>query len=288
VGGFLVTIPKIEVLNAAEKNRGAYELMIDGERFVLDRVTSLLNGFPKPALGYAQTNEGVYASMDMALEDPDGFARAAKADREGLKKKLAGAAFPKWKRRAALGTYVHELAELHILGSGRRPLVPEGVDGGEAEDMFEQFLAWESYYKPDYLATEIQCVNIEHRYAGTADMLARVDGKTMILDIKTTKRGSDGGPGVYLEQGCQLAAYRNAEYLFDGRAGVTEAMPQVDGTAVVWIGRDGFELCPFDNSSALFDLFLHAAEVHRGMKKKDKNPAGGPWWRSADIIRRAS
>ena len=282
-----MSIPKIEVLNAAQKNRGQYEILVNGVRYQLDRVTSCLNGIPKPALAYAQANEAAYGAMDSALADPEGFVRDAKNNREELKKKLAGAAFPKWKRRAALGSYVHELIEMHILEAGRKPLVPEGVDGAEAQAMYDQFIAWEDYYKPEYLATEIQCVNLTHKYAGTADILAVVDGKTMILDIKTTRRGSDGGPGVYMEQGAQLAAYKHAEFLFDGRAGVTEVMPEVDGTAVIWIGTDGFELAPFHDGPELFELFLAAGSVHRAMQSKDKNSAGGPWWRSAEIVRRA-
>lgn len=279
-----MTVPKIEVLNAEKKNRSKYELMVDGERIELDRVTSLLNGFPKPALAYAQANEAALAAIDMGGE----IVKEAELDREALKKKLAAAAFPVWKVRAATGTALHARVEAHILGSGRLPLIPEGVNGKEIDELFEQYLRFEDHYKPEYVATEIQVINLTDRYAGTTDLLARIGGRLLIIDLKCTKRASDGGPGVYLEQAGQLSMYRHAEYLFDGRAGITEAMPEVQGCCILWLARDDYELCPMDTSERTYELAMSAASVHRGISNKDKNAAGGPWWRSTAIVKGAA
>lgn len=280
-----MNVPEIEVLNVGQKNRSKYSLLVDGERIELDRVTSLLGGFPKPALAYAQANEASLAAIAMGGKELD---RLAAEDAEALKKKLAAAAFPVWKVRANTGTALHARVEAHILGSGRAPLVPEGVDGQEVGAMFDQYLRFEKHYAPEYVATEIQVINLTHRYAGTADMLARIDGKLYIIDIKCTKRATDGGPGVYLEQAAQLSMYRNAEYLFDGRAGITEQMPDIDGCCILWIATDDYELCPMETGEQTFELAMSAAEVHRGMNDKTKNAAGGPWWRTTEIVKGAA
>ena len=272
-------------MNLAAKNRSYYEVLIDGERSRLDRVTSLLNGEPKPALAYAQT----YGAVDAAIARADTFARDAKADPEGLRKELAGAVFPQWNKRKETGSAFHAMAEAHILGEGRLPLIPEGVDGVEVGEMFEQFLRWEKHYQPEYEAVEIQVLSTKHNYMGTADLLCRIDGKLMLCDWKTTKRDSKtGGPGVYSSHAMQLAAYVNAEYLIDSRAGVCQPMPDVEVAAVVWIARDDYEMLPMNVGDETFELFQSVAEVYRGTKRNDKNPAGGPWWRSAEIVNGAA
>lgn len=277
--------PRIEVLNVQAKNRSYYEVTIDGERTRLDRVTSLLNGEPKPALAYAQT----YGAVDAAIERAATFAEDAADDPEKLRKELAGAVFPQWKKRADTGSAFHARVEAHILGEGRTPLVPEGVDGIEVGEMFEQFLKWENHYKPEYEAVEVQVLSLEHNYMGTADLLCRIDGQLMLCDWKTTKRDSKtGGPGVYSSQAMQLAAYTHADYLIDSRAGVCEPMPAVDAAAVVWIARDDYELVPMNVGDETFELFLNVAAVYRGINRKDKNAAGGPWWRSVDVVRGAA
>lgn len=275
--------PRIEFHNSGSKNRSTYDVSIDGERMSLDRVTSLLGGFPKPALAYAQANEAALAAIAMG----DRLLDEAQIDKEALKKKLAASAFSVWKVRADTGTAVHQKIEDHIIGSGRTRLIPEGVDGAEVQQMFEQYLAFEQHHKPEYEASEITCISTTHGYAGTADIIAKVDGKRYILDVKTTKPASDGGPGVYMEQACQMAAYMNADYLFDSDAGIAQRVPEIHGAAIIWIGREKWELVPMNVTQEVFDAFLHAAAVHKAIKRNDKNPAGGPWWRSAEIIKGA-
>jgi hypothetical protein len=276
-----MSAPKIEVLNASAKNRSYYEVAIDGDRLRLDRVTSLLKGEPKDALGYAQT----YGAVDAAIARADTLAQDVKADPEKVRKELAGAVFPQWKKRADTGSAFHARVESHILGEGRAPLIPEGVDGVEVGEMFEQFLRWEDHYKPEYEAVEVQVLSLEHNYMGTADLLCRINGELVLCDWKTTKRESKtGGPGVYCSQAMQLAAYVNAEYLIDSRAGVCVPMPKVESASIAWIARDDYELVPMNVTDETFELFLNVAAVYRGINRKDKNRAGGPWWRSADVV----
>lgn len=95
------------------------------------------------------------------------------------------------------GTLVHEAVA--AIASGRHdcavdPLVQPSVDA------FTEFLR-NNDVEP--LLIEERVVSRTHRYAGTVDMVARVNGIVGVLDIKTGKR-------IYRDYGMQTAAYMAA------------------------------------------------------------------------------
>jgi hypothetical protein len=71
------------------------------------------------------------------------------------------------------------------------------------------FLEWELEANPTYLASERKVMSREHRFVGTLDLIAELDGKRTIVDIKTSNR-------VYAEHWLQLAAYQIAAEEEDG------------------------------------------------------------------------
>jgi len=92
------------------------------------------------------------------------------------------------------GTLVHEAVAAIAAGNHSiavDPLVQPSVDA------FVGFLR-NNHVEP--LLIEERVVNREHRYAGTVDMVARINGVVGVLDIKTGKR-------VYRDYGMQTAAY---------------------------------------------------------------------------------
>ena len=58
-------------------------------------------------------------------------------------------------------------------------------------------------HRVDVIAAECQVVSEIHRYGGTLDLVATIDGVPSLLDFKT-------GRGVYPEHRIQLAAYGQA------------------------------------------------------------------------------
>ncbi len=95
------------------------------------------------------------------------------------------------------GTMVHEAVEAIMRGNHEYkpdPLIQPSVDA------FSEFLR-NTDVEP--LLVEDRVVSREHGFAGTVDMVARVDGRVGILDIKTGKR-------IYRDYGMQTSAYVHA------------------------------------------------------------------------------
>lgn len=94
------------------------------------------------------------------------------------------------------GTLVHESIEAIL--RGEHPVIDPAVR--PSVDAFLEF-ARNNDISP--ILIEERVVSRTHRYAGTVDVLARVNGVVGILDIKTGKR-------IYRDYGMQTAAYVQA------------------------------------------------------------------------------
>lgn len=92
------------------------------------------------------------------------------------------------------GTLVHEAVA--AIAAGRHDVVVDALVRPSV-DAFTEFLR-NSHVEP--LLIEERVVSRKHGYAGTVDMVARVNGVVGVLDIKTGKR-------IYRDYGMQTAAY---------------------------------------------------------------------------------
>lgn len=96
------------------------------------------------------------------------------------------------------GTLIHETVEGLLLG--KNPEIEPSIK--PAIDSFLKF--WEQ--KNIQVAPELverRIVHYDHRYAGTVDALALIDGKFGVLDIKTSQ-------AIYRDYNLQTAAYMDA------------------------------------------------------------------------------
>lgn len=101
-------------------------------------------------------------------------------------------------KAAEEGTLIHEAVEALLLGQS--PEIPEAI--APAVAAFVEFeAAHRIQVSPDYVERRIH--HPEHRYAGTIDALAYIDGKFGILDIKTSQ-------AIYRDYNLQTAAYMEA------------------------------------------------------------------------------
>lgn len=96
-------------------------------------------------------------------------------------------------RSAAEGTLVHEAVEAILRGT--EPEVPE-----EVRPSVEAFLEFARNNHITPLLIEERVTSPAHRYAGTVDVVAQVNGVVGVLDIKTSL-------AVYRDYGLQTAAY---------------------------------------------------------------------------------
>ncbi|MEK7195242.1 MAG: hypothetical protein AAB655_00945 [Patescibacteria group bacterium] len=102
------------------------------------------------------------------------------------------------RQSAKEGTLIHETVEGLLLG--KKPEIDVSVK--PAIDEFMKF--WEArniQVTPELV--ERRVVHYDHRYAGTVDALALIDGKFGVLDIKTSQ-------AIYRDYNLQTAAYMDA------------------------------------------------------------------------------
>ena len=99
-------------------------------------------------------------------------------------------------KSAEEGTLIHELAEAVL--AGKSPTIPE--TWSPLMDSFHDFL---NQHEIVPRSIETQIVSKKHGYAGTIDVLAEVDGRIGVLDIKTSQ-------AIYRDYGIQTAAYVEA------------------------------------------------------------------------------
>lgn len=98
----------------------------------------------------------------------------------------------------ASGTLVHEWAEKYIAGEDPEMPTDEKVLNGVIA-----FLNWVTEHKVKFLASEMMVYSKKHNYVGTLDAIGKINGKTCLIDFKTSS-------GVYSEMRYQVAAYQMA------------------------------------------------------------------------------
>ncbi len=133
------------------------------------RVTKIVTIKAKPALYYYYGEAKSYKAAQLATE-----------------------------QSAREGTAIHEAVEGILLD--KNPKVPAAIV--PAVRSFNAFMAAHKIEVAPELV-ERRIVNYDHRYAGTVDAIARIDGKLGVLDIKTSA-------SVYRDYCLQTSAYMDA------------------------------------------------------------------------------
>ncbi len=191
----------------------------NGEKY--PSVTAITSSIPKPHL----MKWAARVAAEAVLKDPVQYNTAEKAA-SVLDEIREGA--------ADRGRSVHELIEAWARGEELDS--DDGYVGG-----FKLFLrSW----CPRPILAEAVVLNRTHGYAGRLDLIANVGGESWLLDFKTSR-------APYPEYGLQLAAYKHAEYYYDGEN--FHPMPRVDHSAVVLLpGNGSFDLKVVDEPLEVF------------------------------------
>ena len=154
------------------------------------------------------------------------------------------------------GTQVHEAAEDLVLGRE----VAWMDDYGRAKysqivwEMILKFAEFWKTNKPELISSEDFVWSDEHKYAGTADIVCKMNGETWLLDIKTSN-------SIHKSYDLQLAAYAK---------GLEESKNiKIDRTGIIWlkahsrgpskqknvIQGKGWKLLQIDEIEKNFELF---------------------------------
>ena len=162
---------------------------VDG--VVVDGVTTILKVINKPALvnwsanmsaGYVEKNlkPGVALDEVQIMELVDGAKKAHRVRAD---------------QTASLGTLAHAWFDDHF--SGRAPTTPVNP---ELRRMTGAFLKFADTHKVEVLETERRLYSQRFKFAGTVDLICKVDGELTVADYKT-------GSGIYAEMLAQCGGY---------------------------------------------------------------------------------
>lgn len=165
---------------------------------------------------------------------------------------LAGASMRYAKERADVGTAVHHACEKYVMG---------GIVGEDSTTPYlKSYIRWIERDEPEFIAVEQTVLDPILGYAGTADMVVQMDGKTYIGDIKTG--------GVFPTAALQMVAYARATHHVRGDA--SKPVPwQIDGAFIVDLKPESFSIKFCDVSDATWDAFMAALTLHRFSQRKD-------------------
>ena len=217
-------------------------------------VTTLIGkGLPKPALPYWAAR----TVAEWVADNPD-----LTEDLKRMGGRGPAVAYLKelpWQKRdeaAIRGTDVHALAEKVV--NGEEVDVPEHLAAH-----VQGYVDWLDTTDLVPILTERPVASRQWQYAGTFDLIARMDGKVWLLDVKTS---SD----VYGSTALQLTAYGNAEFYLD-QDNTEQPLPAVERYGVLHVTDYGTTLhyLPADQNEAAWKDFLHVQFVGRRAKEID-------------------
>jgi CRISPR/Cas system-associated exonuclease Cas4 (RecB family) len=162
------------------------------------------------------------------------------------------------------GTQVHEAAEALIKGEE----VTWMDEFGNAKysqlvwEMILKFYDFWSTHKPELLFAEEFTYSDKYQYAGTADLLVKMDGEIWLLDIKTSN-------SLHRAYDMQLAAYAKS---IEEAKGI-----KVDRTGIIWLKAatrsssdkkgvyqgKGWQIKVIDEIEKNFDLFMTVYKLYK-------------------------
>jgi hypothetical protein len=254
-------------------------------------VTSILGALDKPAL----VPWAAYRVADEICGDPDYWAAEVKRSARDARKRLADSRFrPEGAGQLSateLGSQLHRATE-HWAIQGVRPQVVHP----EVAPLLEHVGTLLDLYQPEIIASEIICLNRGYGYAGQADGIWKVGGKTYLIDYKSSAKSHNGDGSErtpYPEVSLQTTAYSHAELVIPWQDHTRERkksgrwysipdealeravpMPPVDGTMAILVTPSFAHPHVLLSSDEEWLTFLHLLEVSRWVNGRGKNAVG--------------
>lgn len=225
-------VPGAQADSRPQRRAGYYTI----DNVEMPSVTTILGIINKPALITWAAKQGAKA----VLKDPVMYDTPQAA---------AGAIYTIDGQKATdRGRDAHAVAEAYALA------ILKGEQDKFTSDnpYFPAIKAFFDQINPMPVAIEVCLFNAEHGYAGTADLIATINGKTALIDWKTSKF-------IYEEMALQLAAYARCHtgILEDGTRFAYDK-PEIQG--IVLLRDNGtFQWAPQNGD---FEAFLAAKKLY--------------------------
>jgi hypothetical protein len=216
-------------------------------------VTTILSAIGKPAL----VNWAAKVEREMVIEEASKFYQEEILNELPLKpeawKMLLLSRLGETKQSAKelakageIGTTVHHAIEQELNARMGLPYEKKICLSAPAEMAFKHWVDWAASVDLEPIASEQVIWSHRHRYAGTLDLLARVNGRLAVIDWKT-------GKYVYNEAHLQNAAYRQAVREMghgDPELGIIVRLPKT-------VDDPKFEAVEADAEAPSLEVFLH-------------------------------
>lgn len=215
---------------------------VDGRK--MPGVTTILGKtMPKEAL----INWAATTTANAAIDRWDELAELPPSKRL---KELLDARFADRDQAANRGTEVHALAEKYI--RGEEVDVPEALDGH-----VRQYEAFVHDQRVTPIGVELVVANRAVGYCGSVDLIADVDGRRKLVDLKTSRSG------IFPETALQTVAYANAE-VYLGQDGAEHPMTELGivDIAALHLTADEWSLVPVLNRDEIWQYFRHLAWLY--------------------------
>ena len=214
-------------------------------------VTSILNILDKPGLEVWKQNQVALASL-----------RTPKKPRESEEywcRRVRGAAFDQVGKAADLGSAIHDALERGMNGEAYNT---------ELSVYVESVMKWKESTGIEIAEREIRIVNLDHGFAGTADVFFRYgESGVGILDYKTKKTRPGVEVVAYDNQAMQLASYAATFWGEENIHRVVGANVFISSTEP---GR--MEVVKHDNLNRSWNAFKNLAALWRHLN--DYDPRG--------------
>lgn len=126
-----------------------------------------------------------------------------------------------------VGTLAHKACERWIKGESKEKALDHVPEANLAmvQKMFDNFVKWSEDNKVEFLESEVRVYSEKYWYAGTCDLVLRINGEVYIGDIKTSS-------GIYPEAFYQTSAYQVALQELG-------LYPNVKGHVIINLKKDG-------------------------------------------------
>ena len=226
---------------------------------IIPSATRVLDVISKPALVPWGLKVGANWLEKNLFHDADASSKNTKVYKsrmalEPLLKGMKSAYRGTSKNALNIGTITHEWVEGAVnwkLGEGEIPQMPQQ---DEAVNAIHAFKDWVGQNVVEWKSSEEKLFHRKHKYAGTVDARAIINGEYCVIDWKTSK-------AVYPEYHLQVAAYAKAVEDIHG-------IP-VDATYILRCDKatGGFEAVRSTEIEENFQAYLGALTLYRRLKE---------------------
>ena len=170
--------------------------------------TKVLGVIAKPALMHWALNMGVEWLQEKMFKDEESSANGTHVYKSPLSfdsivKGIKSAHRQTSTSALNIGTITHDWVEGAINFHMKGGVIPKLPTQEEALNSIDAFKAWVQENEIEWLSAEEKLYHRKHKYAGTVDARAYINGEYCVIDWKTSK-------AVYPEYHLQVAAYAKA------------------------------------------------------------------------------